>query len=209
MATSQVDQRPLGELSTIQPGYPFRGKLPLDAKGEARVVQFRHVVAGEPLCYGDGEDLDRVRLPGRKRPAYLQMGDVIFMAKGTRNDAAVIGQVPEYTVCTPNFYHIRLKPKSPLTPEFLAWQLNHTDAQRYFTTCSQGSAAPSITKSQLAGLPIAIPSIDKQKLIVQLASAANREQQLLNQLIENRQRMINAVGRQILRPDIKTGNSTL
>lgn len=201
MSDRPNDSQPLGELSAIQPGYPFRGKLPLDAAGDAFVVQFRHVVAGEPIEDKDGESLDRVALRGRKPPSYLQAGDVLFMAKGTRNNAAVIGGVPGNTVCTPNFYHIRLKPKSALIPEFLAWQLNYTDAQRYFTACSQGSAAPSITKSQLAKLPIAIPPIEKQRLLVKLAGAAIREQQLLNQSIENRQRMIDAVGREVLRPD--------
>jgi restriction endonuclease S subunit len=129
------------------------------------------------------------------------------MAKGTRNDAAVIGDVPVNTVCTPNFYHIRLKPEAyRLMPEFLDWQLNYVDAQRYFAMCSQGSAAPSITKSQLGNLPVVIPSFDKQKLMVKLADAATHEQNLLIQLIENRQRMIDAVGRQLLRPDPTTGN---
>ena len=90
-------------------------------------------------------------------------------------------------------------------PEFLAWQLNHVDAQRYFAMCSQGSAAPSITKSQLGNLPIVVPPIEQQALMVKLADAATREQQLLNQLIENRQRMIDAAGHQLLRPDTTTG----
>ena len=49
MRERQNDTRLLGELSAIQPGYPFRGKLPLDANGDAYVVQFRHVVAGEEV----------------------------------------------------------------------------------------------------------------------------------------------------------------
>jgi len=51
-----------------------------------------------------------------------------------------------------------------------------------------------------------IPSIEKQKLMVKLADSATREQNLLNQLIENRQRMINAVGRKLLRSDPTTGD---
>ena len=81
------------------------------------------------------------------------------------------------------------------------WQLNHPDAQRYLSTCSQDTAAPSITKSQLAGLPITIPPIEKQKLMVKLATAAHHEQLLLNQLIDNRRRMMDALGRQLLRSD--------
>lgn len=192
----------LSELADIHPGYPFRGRLSLDRAGDAYVVQFRHVVVGEPLSDKDGKTLDRANLPGRKRPTYLRRGDVIFMAKGTRNNAVVIGDVPPHTVCTPNFYHIRLKPAAHnLMPEFLAWQINHETAQRYFATCSQGSVAPSITKSQLEGLPVTIPPLGKQNLMVRLAGAATREQRLMERLIENRQRMLQAVGNHILHPD--------
>ena len=197
----------LQDLASIQPGYPFRGKLPLQERGNTFVVQYRHLVLGQPLTDKLGATLDRVTLPGRKRPDYLWPGDIIFMAKGTRNDAALVAELPHNTVCTPNFYHIRLKPDAyNLMPEFLAWQLNHVDAQRYFAACSQGSVAPSITKSQLGSLPIVVPSIERQKRMVKLADAATREMQLYQQLIENRQRMVDAVGQQLLRPDTTTEN---
>ncbi|MCD6006177.1 restriction endonuclease subunit S [Halomonas sp. IOP_6] len=196
----------LQSIAAIQPGYPFRGKLELDSQGDAFVVQYRHLIVGEPLNDQQGKTLDRVTLPGRKRPEYLCSGDILFMAKGTRNGAAVVRQLPHNTVCTPNFYHIRLTSSAcSVMPEFLAWQLNHVAAQRYFAMCSQGSAAPSITKSQLGNLPIVVPPIEQQALMVKLADAATREQQLLNQLIENRQRMIDAAGHQLLRPDTTTG----
>lgn len=196
----------LQSIAAIQPGYPFRGKLELDSQGDAFVVQYRHLVVGEPLNDPQGKTLDRMTLPGRKRPEYLCSGDILFMAKGTRNGAAVVRVLPHNTVCTPNFYHIRLTSSSGnMMPEFLAWQLNHVAAQRYFSMCSQGSAAPSITKSQLGNLPIVVPPIEQQALMVKLADASSREQQLLNQLIENRQRMIDAAGHQLLRPDTTTG----
>lgn len=199
-------QRPLRSLATIHPGYPFRGKLPVDKDGNAFVVQFRHLVVGEPVDDKDGTTLDRVTLPGRRRPDYLWPGDILFMARGTRNDAAVVGALPSNTVCTPNFFHLRLKPEAfRLMPEFLAWQLNQTDAQRYFAMCSQGSAAPSVTKTQLGDLPVVVPPIEQQKLMMKLVGAAQQEQALLEQLIENRQRMTDAVAQQILRPDTTTG----
>ena len=197
----------LQSIAAIQPGYPFRGKLELDGNGDAFVVQYRHLVVGEPLHDKQGKTLDRVTLSGRKRPEYLFPGDILFMAKGTRNDAAVVTDLPHNTVCTPNFYHIRLTQGAfNLMPEFLAWQINHSDAQRYFAMCSQGSVAPSITKSQLGSLPIVVPSIEQQKLMVKLDNAAIREKKLLNQLIDNRQRMIDAAGHQLLCSDTTTGN---
>jgi len=193
-------------LATIHPGYPFRGKLPVDKEGNAFVVQFRHLVVGASLDDKEGKTLDRVTLPGRRRPDYLRPGDILFMARGTRNDAAVVKSLPHNTVCTPNFFHLRLKPEAfKLMPEFLAWQLNQIDAQRYFAMCSQGSAAPSVTKTQLGDLPVVVPPIEQQKLMMKLAEAARREQVLLEQLIENRQRMTDAVAQKLLRPDTTTG----
>lgn len=189
----------LQEVAEIRPGYPFRGKLPLSEKGEAFVVQFRHIVVGDSLRDEAGLDLDRAHLTGRKKPNFLRSGDVLFMAKGTRNFATTVVTVPDTTVCTPNFYHLRIRSRaSLLEPEFLAWQLNHWDAQRYFAACSQGSVAPSVTKSQLGHLPIVIPALKQQKRIANLARAAIREEQLLSKLIDNRRRMVAAAGHQIL-----------
>lgn len=201
------EMQALKQLAEIHPGYPFRGRLPLSAEGDVFVVQFRHIVVGERLEDANGEFLDRATLTGRKQATCLVEDDIVFMAKGVRNDAALVGDVPANTVCTPNFYHIRLKPEvGNLLPEFLAWQINYRDAQRYFAVCSQGSAASSITKSQLENLPIAIPTIEQQRFMVNLANSAAREQQLLNALIKNRQRMIDAAGQKILHPDGSTGH---
>lgn len=207
MKKKSRQQLTLRSVATIHPGYPFRGKLPVDKDGNAFVVQFRHLVAGEALDDKDGKTLDRVILPGRRRPEYLRPGDILFMARGTRNDAAVVRALPHHTVCTPNFFHLRLKPEAfNLMPEFLSWQLNHVDAQRYFAMCSQGSVAPSVTKTQLGDLPVVVPSLEQQKLMMKVVGAAQREQALLEQLIENRQHMTDAVARHILRPDTTTGN---
>lgn len=206
MSNQANHQASLSSLATIRPGYPFRGKLAVDKNGNASVVQFRHLVVGAALDDKDGKTLDRVMLPGRRRPDYLWPGDILFMARGARNDAAVVKALPPDTVCTPNFFHLRIKPEAcRLMPEFLAWQLNHVDAQRYFAMCSQGSATPNVTKTQLSELPVMVPPIDQQTRMMQLVDAARRESELLEQLIENRQCMIDAVARQILRPDTTTG----
>lgn len=200
MPKRQKNRYSLKDLAEIWPGYPFRGKLPLSERGEAFVVQFRHIVVGDCLRDRTGGNLDQADLTGRKTPNFLQEGDVLFMAKGARNYAVAVKEIPENTVCTPNFYHLRIKSEGGLTPDFLAWQLNHRDAQRYFAACSQGSVSLSITKLQLGELPVVVPPLDQQHHLVGLASAAFREEQVLGQLIDNRRRMVSAVGHEILHP---------
>ena len=206
MESTKTKRHPLKTLADIYPGYPFRSTLPIDPVGDALVVQQRHIVAGERLSDPAGDVLSRVRLPGQRTPDYLRAGDLLFLAKGSRNDAVVVGDVPGNTVCTPNFYHIRLRPQvDDLLPAFLAWQLNHLDAQRYFSVCAQGSAARSITKTQLGELPVMIPPIAGQKSMIHLVEAAARETRLLNELIDNRQRQLNGVGQRILHPEQASG----
>lgn len=196
-----MQRRALQELVDIQTGYPFRGRLPLSASGDALVVQFRHIVVGARLNDSTGAGLYRANLTGRKQATFLKPGDTLFMAKGTRNDVAAIGKVPANTVCTPNFYHLRLKPGvRDITPDFLAWQLNHRQAQQYFAACCQGSVALSVTKSQLAKLTVTIPALDQQHQITEMAAAAFQEELLLYRLIDNRKRQLAALGDRVLNP---------
>lgn len=196
---SSVNRFLLHEIADIYPGYPFRGSLPINPDGEVFVVQFRNVIVNNPLNCPGGEGLDRVDLTGRKPSKYLEPDDVIFMAKSTRNHALAIETVPLNTICSPHFFHIRLKKTAPaILGTFIAWQINHTDAQRYFASCGQGSAARMISKSQLGELPVYVPSIEKQKALVGLSYAAAQEAELLARLIENKQRMIDAIGHQVM-----------
>lgn len=200
MPNRRLNRCTLQDLAEIWSGYPFRGKLPLSDSGEAFVVQFRHVVVGDSLRDSTGSTLDQADLTGQKKPNFLREGDVLFMAKGARNYAIAVKEIPENTVCTPNFYHLRIQPEGGMTPDFMAWQLNHRDAQRYFAACSQGSVSPSITKSQLGELPVVVPPLSQQNHLVGLATAAFHEEQVLGHLIDNRRRMVSAVGHEILHP---------
>lgn len=187
--------RPLHTLADIYPGHPFRGSPVSDANGDTFVVQFRHVTPGQAIDTAEGHGLDRTVLTGRKAPNYLQPGDVLFMARGTRNDAAVVDAVPPATVCTPNFFLIRPRPETKeLLPAFLAWQLNHRLAQRFFASCNQGTAAPSIAKAQLSATPIYLPPLKTQLTLVGLSQAVFAEREHLLHLIANRQKQLDLIG---------------
>jgi len=47
---------------------------------------------------------------------------------------------------------------------------------------ARGTAMPSIRKSVLDELEISIPTIEKQKLIIELSKLANKETELRNQI---------------------------
>jgi hypothetical protein len=93
---------------------------------------------------------------------------------------------------------IRVKDDKSTIPEFLAWQMNLAPAQRYFEQSATGSYITSIRRQVLETLPVLIPSLDRQRLLVSLAEAAKREKHLMERLIENRQRELDLVAQELL-----------
>lgn len=202
MTTATSPEVPLEALAEIKPGYPFRGALKHDPKGSARVVQVRHLDPEHGFGSNCREDaFDRVTLEGKRKPDYLQPGDLLFISRGSRFFAAVVpNEIPAETVCTPHFFMIRLteEARSKLSPEFLAWQINHHDAQAYLARWGQGSVQHSVTKQQLKALPVTLPDLARQALVVAYQRAAREEATQLQALIDNRAQQMQALGSAVL-----------
>ncbi len=58
-----------------------------------------------------------------------------------------------------------------LDPEYLAAYINSSEAQRYLANQSKGTLIASVSKSDILDLPISLPPISEQKLLVQLIRA--------------------------------------
>ena len=160
------------------------------------VIQMRNVESDSV----DWSSLKRVTLPSKRQPDYLAAGDVIFTTRGRRNSALALRDVQGLVVCSPHFFVLRVTEPSYLTPEFLAWQINQKPAQDYFQQAATGSYILNITRAAIEGLAVTIPAIPLQSHVVALAEAAQHERQLLNELMDNRQRQLDAIASQILNP---------
>ena len=58
-----------------------------------------------------------------------------------------------------------------IDPEYLAAYINSPEAQRYLTKHNHGGLVVGVSKSDILGLPIALPSLPEQKQLVQLIRA--------------------------------------
>ena len=127
----------------------------------------------------------------------LCAGDVLFAAKGTKNFATVFENHNEPSVASTSFFVIRPTDKK-LLPQYLSWVLNSPTTQILLKGQAIGTSIPSISKQVLENLEIAIPSIDKQKAILQITKLRNKEK-FLKQKIETlrekqiQQQIINAI----------------
>lgn len=191
----------LGVLAEVKAGHPFRGSVPLSEDGNAFVLQMRDLTDDGDVRWNA---MARTQIDERKEIQWLRQGDIVFVARGARNYAVCLQEIPKPVVCSQYFFLLR--PRAPnLLPEFLAWQINHAPAQRFLAANAEGSDQLSIRRGVLESLPIAVPPLEKQRLIVAMAGAAKHEKQLLESLIRNRQKQLDALAFQLLATESSEG----
>lgn len=189
--------QPLRDLVDVRAGHPFRGRVPEARDGNARVIQMRDVAPDGRVAWSA---LVRTRVAAHRKthvPDWLQAGDVLFAARGQRNYAICLAEVPARTVCAQYFFVLRAKTER-LLPPFLAWHINRSPSQHYLSANAEGSDQRSIRRGVLESLPVVVPDLGRQRLLVALAEAALRERQLSEALAHNRERELDALAHQLL-----------
>lgn len=188
----------LSDLVKALPGYPFRGKIDHNPSGDARAIQMKDVSEAGGIKWGG---LVQTELKGRRKPDWLQPGDVLFLVRGNKNFAVHLDEVPFPVVISPHFLLLKVKRNAKLLPAFLAWQINQAPAQRYMDASAEGTVQRSIRKGVLEDLPLVVPDLDTQQLVVNYAQAARSEAEAYMELIANRERELRVVASKILTPD--------
>lgn len=176
-------KKSLSEVCDVLPGYAARGKLEVADVGGVHGVQLRDVTPfgavefGTVSAYALSGNLDRYR---------LTQGDVVFRSRGDWTTAAAIMEAPKHPLIAimPVFI---LRPKArDLDPRYLAWAINEPAGQRALDEKAQGGGLRMVAKSALETLEIALPDIQTQKRIIELASLARQERDLLQALASKR-----------------------
>jgi restriction endonuclease S subunit len=183
----------LKDAAIITVGHPIRDAVRNTPGGDVAVVQIKNVDVETGI---DWPSVAVTKLTGKRQPDWLKSGDVLFSARGQRNVAVCVDQPPLKAVCSPHFFLIRVS--DALVPEFLAWQMNLPGAQKYFAQSATGSYITSIRRQVLEALVLRVPAVERQRLIAGLAETARRERHLMRKLIENRQRELELVAKNLL-----------
>ncbi len=187
----------LSALATVRAGYPMRVSVDALPNGVSHVIQMRDV--SEELSI-DWNGVAQVCLPGKREPAWLKPGDILFAARGMKNYALVLNcDLPGPTVCSPHFFVVRVRDTENLLPDFLAWQINQKPSKDYFEREATGSYIPNVRRQVLEALKIVVPPVSRQKTVVAFANSVRAEEQSLRALVNNRKRQMEAVATGILR----------
>lgn len=169
-------------------GHPFRGSIENTLDGEVAVVQMKDV---DPEGGLNDSNLYRVHVTGRKKPDYLQRGDILFIGRGFRLFAVLVDRDLESTVAGSHFFILRMRPNGQgVRPDYLAWYINHSRAQRYFSQYVVGAALPHINRTTLENLPVIVPPLEVQEQIVNAHLCRLKEKALLERLIAKKKQFL-------------------
>jgi restriction endonuclease S subunit len=178
------------KLATVQMGYPFRSRLEGSTDGDMQVIQMKDLLNNNTVgC----EELVKVEKEKVKEHHLAQKGDLIFRSRGLTTTAAILRDDPGRAVVSAPLLRIRITEPDRILPEYLNWYISQRDAQIFLTSRAKGTAQKMISKQTIEDLEVTLPSLEKQKTIVELASLSAREQTLLHTLADKREQYIGAI----------------
>ncbi len=170
-------------------GYSFRSRLETDAEGDVAVIQMKDIDDANLL---HSEGLARIQMPGLKDRHLVQEGDLLFRSRGMTNSAALVGRdIGRAVLAAPM---LLIRPRTEIVePAYLQWYINHPATQAVLAGQAAGTAVKMIGKGVLDGLEVALPPVDRQQRIVEVAQLASREAALLEELKGRRKALIDGI----------------
>jgi restriction endonuclease S subunit len=134
----------------------------------------------------DCSDLVRVDMKELKEHHFVRKGDLVLRTRGLVTTSAILLEAPEHVVVSAPLLRIRISRPDKVLPEYLNWYIGQREAQIFLNSRANTTAQKMIGKEAIDDLEVILPSIERQKCIVEIASLSAREQCLLQELAEKR-----------------------
>lgn len=181
-----VPQFPLERVAEIRSGFQFRSRIQPEKDGEVFIVQMKDVIPP----FVSTKELVSVKVDKDISSFLVGKGDVLFSSRGFQFYGAMIHQdLSQTTIASAPLFILRPHRKKVL-PEYLVWYMNSTPGQKYFTSRAGGTVVKLVTMKALKEMGIPIPSLKKQRLIVEIFYLMEREKGIIEELKQNRQKLL-------------------
>lgn len=180
----------LGSLASISMGYSFRSGTDADVSGDISVVQLRNIQGDGTLDVTEMVQISRDKV---KPSGWLKSKDIVFCSRGVSMLAALVPADIGKAIAAAPVLVIRLT-SEVIDPGYLVWFLNHPSlGQRYLAPLQLGSTVTMVRRAELSAMQILVPPLATQSKISALLALQRKENSLLKQLQEKRDRYMNAV----------------
>ncbi len=177
----------LADIADVRMGYPFRSRLEHDPAGEVVVIQMKDIDDANLL---HAEDAIKVSLPEGKGHHLIHEGDLVFRSRGRSNSVAqVAADIGDAVLAAPM---LLIRPRNVL-PAYLRWFINLPATQASLAALAEGTSVRMISKDALQDLDVPLPSMARQRGIVDVAVLAQREQALMADIASQRKRLTEGI----------------
>ena len=174
----------LADACDIQGGYTARSALVGDDTTGRPALQMGDLRGDDGVRLGDAS---RFKLDGKLERYTVAPGDILFRSRGENNAAVMVtGEEGEEAVALLPLMILRAH-VSAVLPEFLMWSINQPEAQRYLDSTAQGTKLRMIKREALENMPISIPDLATQKMVVEASRLSAREAALLRELARKKE----------------------
>lgn len=98
----------------------------------------------------------------------------------------------------PSYFAIIKVEEPQAVPQYVAWYLNTLNVKKELERAQAGSRIPSTNQQTLKNVSILLPSISKQRRLIELYQLHQREKQLYRKLIEEKEMYFQGIIQRIL-----------
>ena len=170
-------------------GLSFRSRIEPEADGTIAVIQMRDLTEDNKLSH---RNLITTKMNDLSDRHLVKRKDLIFRSRGQTTTAAIIDTEIGPAIVAAPLLRIRVTSKHVL-PEYLYWFVNQPIAQAFLHSRATGTAMTLIGKSALDALEVPLPDLETQERIVALADLSNKEQRLMKELAEKKEKLVNGI----------------
>lgn len=176
----------LGQIASVQMGYSFRSRVDLIESGAIAVIQMKDLTHENVV---DISDLARTEIYNLADHHLVNPGDLIFRSRGQVLQSAILTVSPGRAVLAAPLLRIRVTGNSVLA-EYLNWYINQVPAQYQLARHASGTAQQMIGIQTLLDLEVALPPIELQKKVCQIAAFEEEEQRLRAIIADKRRKLL-------------------
>lgn len=180
----------LSDFCDIQSGHTARGRLEEVASGGIPALQLSSISTDTSAPW---KACRRFRLPHLADRHFIHAGEVVFRSRGEQAIALAAPPTLSEPVVAIAPLMILRPDRDRASPEYLAWAINHPNAQRKLDAQARGTSLRMVPLAVLADLDIPLPDLITQDKIVSADALAKREAKLLQQLAARREYLLTAI----------------
>lgn len=175
----------LSELADIKLGYSFREAINSEENGDIKVVTAKNINENAIEL----NSITKIQNRQFKSDHFLNDGDIVMNTRLNFKAGIYSCKGNDKTIVSSPLMVIKIKDKNTFLPEYLNIHLNSSAIQRQLYIMADTGVVPFIGLSQIKNLNVVIPSIERQKKVIQFDNLVKKEEEISNKIMYLKKRI--------------------